>query len=305
MGALSDNMRGAVLMVVTMAAFTCNDALMKLAAQNMPFYQSLFLRGAVTIVLLAAVAAYTGTLHLRITRRDRLVLFVRTLGEIGGAFFFLTAVFNAPIAAITAIMQALPFVVTLAGAAFFGETLGWRRLAAIAVGFVGVLLIVRPGTDSFTIYSIYALIGVLFVALRDLITRQLSDQISASTASLITAGGITAAAGLMALGEPLSPVPVATLGLVGGAGALLTLGYITAVMAMRVGEIGFTAPFRYTGLLWALVLGFVFFAEWPSALTLMGAGLIVGSGVYTLWRESRLARRRARVPAPPRLGPRS
>lgn len=305
MGGLSDNMRGAVLMVVSMAAFTFNDACMKAASADLPFYQAVFLRGAISVGLLALVAYLTGSLHLRMARGDGWVLMLRTLGEIGGAYFFLTAIFNAPLAAITAILQALPLVVTLAGALFFGETLGWRRLAAIGLGFVGVLLIVRPGTDAFNIYSVYALMAVLCIALRDLITRRLSGSISASTASLVTAAAVTAAAGAMALTEPWAPLEGHTLSLVGGAGLLLTVGYITAVMTMRVGEIGFTAPFRYTGLVWALILGLVMFGEWPAPLTLLGAAIVVGSGVYMLWRESRLLRAHRRVPPPPRLGPRS
>ena len=179
---LTDNTRGALLMMASMAAFTLNDTFMKTLAGDMPLFQLIFMRSIFTTVAIGGMALYLGALHLRIPRRDRWLIVIRALSEVGSAYFFLTALYTMPLANVSAIMQSLPLVVTLAAALFFSEQLGWRRLTAIMVGLCGVLLIVRPGTEAFNIYSVYGLMAVLCVALRDLITRRLSGAISASTA---------------------------------------------------------------------------------------------------------------------------
>ncbi|SIO52515.1 EamA-like transporter family protein [Rhodovulum sp. ES.010] len=131
MAPLSDNMRGAALMMGSMAAFTFNDACMKALSDAVPFFQALFLRGCGTILLLLILARAMGGLRLRLPRCDWGRIAVRTLAEIGAAFFFITALFNAPIANVTAIIQTTPLSVTLAGAVFLGEPVGWARLSSV------------------------------------------------------------------------------------------------------------------------------------------------------------------------------
>ena len=292
MAALSDNSRGALLMVGSMTAFTFNDACMKALSDELPLMQALFLRGMATSILIYLFLRATGRLDLRIPRRDWGLIGLRTLGEVAAAYFFLTALFNMPFANVSAILQALPLTITLAGALFLGEAVGWRRLVAILVGFGGVMLIVRPGGEGFNIYSLYVLASVFAVALRDLTTRRLSAGVPSMTVALITAVAVGLAAGLASIVEGWAPVSrLAALQLAGSA-VFVMLGYFLSIMVMRVGEIGFVAPFRYTSLVVAIILGYVIFGEWPDALTLIGAGIVVATGLFTLYREHQLARGR-------------
>jgi len=287
----TENMRGAALMMASMAAFTLNDVCMKALAGEIPLFQAIFLRGITTTALIFLVGRLMGAIRFDIPRRDWGLIVLRSGAEIGATFFFLTALFHMPIANVTAILQALPLTVALAAAVFLRESLGWRRVLAILVGFLGVLLIVRPGAEGFTTYSVFALVAVGFVTVRDLTARRLSSQVPSVTVALTAAATITVASGLASLGDAWAPLTLRSGGLLGLASLFIIGGYLASVMVMRVGEIGFTAPFRYTGLLWALILGYLIFAEWPDALTLAGAGIVVAMGVFTLYRERRNARR--------------
>lgn len=291
-----DNLRGAGLMVVSMAAFTFNDVCMKSLSGQIPLFQAIFMRGLLTCLLIWAVGRRMGAIRMDLPRRDWGLIGLRSGAEIGATFFFLTALFHMPIANVTAILQALPLTVALAAALFFREPLGWRRLAAIGVGFGGVMLIVRPGADGFSIYSLYALTAVGFVTLRDLTARRLSPAVPSITVALITAMVITSAGGLASAIQGWAPVDGRSLGLIALAASFILFGYLASVAVMRVGEIGFIAPFRYTGLIWALLLGFLVFGDWPAPLTLAGAAIVVAMGLFTLYRERQLSReaRRAR-----------
>lgn len=293
----SDNTRGALMMMAGMAAFTLNDTLMKLLSAELPLFQALFLRGLVTTLAFYLIARRMGVLRIALAGRDRWLIVVRVLAEAGAAWFFLTALFNMPLANLTAILQALPLTITLAGALFLGESVGWRRLLAIAVGFVGVLLIVRPGPEGFDHFAVLALISVAFVTLRDLATRRMARAVPSMTVALFTAGGVTLFAAIGALSEDWVRPSGPGWALIAGASVFVIGGYLLSIMAVRVGELGVVSPFRYTGLVWALVLGLLVFGEWPDVITLAGAGLIVATGLFTFYREARAARRAARQAA--------
>jgi len=286
----SDNLTGALLMMGSMAAFTFNDAMIKSLSEQVPLFQVLFLRGVLTTLLVALIAWRMGALGRRLPRADRGPVAWRIVGEIGAAYFFLTALFNMPIANVTAILQALPLTITLAAALLFREPVGWRRMTAILAGFIGVMLIVRPGTEGFTLYSLYGLAAVAFVTLRDMATRRLSREVPSMQVTLVTSAAIMVAFGLASAAQGWAPLDARAGLLILGAAVMLIGGYLFSIMVMRVGEISFVAPFRYTGLLWALILGWVVFGDWPQAITLAGAALVVASGIFTLTREAQLGR---------------
>ena len=290
---LSDNLRGALLMMGSMAAFTFNDAAMKALSDELSLFQAVFMRGLFTTAALAAFAAATGQLSFALPRRDWGLVALRSAAEVAAAWFFISALFNMPIANATAILQALPLTVTLAGALFLGEAVGWRRLTAIVIGFGGVILIVRPGAADFNLYSIHAVAAVLTVTVRDLAARRLSASVPSMTVALVAALAVTLASGVASVGQPWAPLSPAGWAQLIAASLFVIGGYVFSVMTMRVGDIGAVAPFRYTSLLWALLLGLVLFGEWPDRLTLAGAGIVVATGVFTLLRERRLNRRLA------------
>ena len=265
-----------MLMMAAMASFVLNDTMIKTLAGEVPLFQLMLLRGVLTTLAVAAIAWRMGALTIRLSRRDwRLVLW-RSVAETATAYFFLTALFNMPLANVTAIMQATPLAITLAAALFLREPVGWRRMVAIVVGFIGVMLIVRPGAADFNAYSIYALTAVGFVTLRDLTTRRLSADTPSIFATLVTSAMITVFFGLGSLTVDWVPMDGRAIALISGAALMIIGGYLFSTMVMRVGEISFVAPFRYTGLLWALILGWMVFGEWPTALTLLGAGIVAG-----------------------------
>lgn len=295
--AISDNARGAVLMMAGMAAFTFSDVAMKLIGQSLPLFQAVFLRGLVVAGIFWLLARHLGALSVRLEARDRRLMVWRVLAEAVCSWFFFLALFNMPLANVVAIMQTLPLTITLAGALFLGERVGWRRASMIALGFLGVLMIVRPGTDGFDHHAIYALVSVAFVTLRDIVTRQMSVRVPSVAVAFWTALGVAAFGGLGSLTETwvMPTVPLSALLL--GTSLFILAGYLMAIMAIRVGELAVVTPYRYTGLVWALILGFVVFGDWPDGLTLLGAGLIVATGMYTFVRERQLSRQRARAAA--------
>jgi len=293
MRALSDNMRGALLMMASMAAFVFNDACMKVVLEDLPLFQAILLRGVATVVFMVLVSRWLGGLDFRLPRRDWFLVALRTMADVGATYFFITALREMPIANITAILQVLPLTVTLTGALLFGEPLGWRRLVAIMIGFVGVIIIVRPGVEGFNSYAIYALVTVGFVTVRDLCARRLSPEVSSVTIALIGAIGVVSFAAIGSVGSDWVPVSGRSAALLAGATFFIIGGYLFSVMTMRLGEISFIAPFRYTSLLWALLLGFVVFGDWPDAVTMLGIAIVVAMGAFTFYRERQIAKAKA------------
>lgn len=297
MATAAENMRGAGLMVVAMAAFTINDACMRAIAGDIPVPQILFLRGGLTSAFLAALVLWNGYLLelVRLSSRDTMYTGLRSLGEVCAGFSIVFALSFMSLSTFTAVGQVVPLLLTLSGAVFFGERLGWRRLTAIAVGFAGVMLIIRPGADTFHVTSLLALPAVIAITFRDLMSRHISGHVPPLLVAFAGSLAITVVAGAWSVGSEWSAVPSRTALLMATGGACLVVAYLLSVKVMQVGEIGFVAPFRYTGLLWALFLGVVFLGERPDLLTLCGAAVVVGMGGYSLYRERRLAQAVARA----------
>lgn len=273
-----------------MACFTLNDALLKATGGAVPLFQLLALRGVFATLMIGGLAYSQGVFKIRVSARDWVLIGLRSLSEVAAAYFFVTALLNMPFANVTAILQMLPLTVTLGSAIIFRETVGWRRMSAIAVGFCGMLLIVRPGSEGFTVWSVYALIAVFFVTARDLSTRRLSSGVPSLIVTFSASLSVFVAAGAASFTKEWVAITTDLGFLIGGSSILIVGAYYFSVQVMRAGDVSFIAPFRYTGLIWALLLGFVVFGEWPSLLTLTGAAMIVATGVFTLYREQRMMR---------------
>jgi drug/metabolite transporter (DMT)-like permease len=287
---LAENMRAAGYMMASMAGFTCNDAFMKSVAGALPLFQAVFLRGLIATLLIAGLAWSQGALRFRAGRRDRRLVGVRCVAEIGGTACFLTALFHMPIANASAILQSLPLAVTLGAALFLGEPVGWRRYVAIAIGFLGVLVIVRPGSEGFNAYALFAVAAIGFIVLRDLSTRRLTPDVPALGVVVVTSATLTLAALAAALATEWRPFDAGHLLRLAIAAVCILVGYLFGVMTMRIGEIGFVQPFRYTLLVWAILLGIVMFDEWPDLWMLVGSTIVVATGLFTFYRERALAR---------------
>lgn len=285
------NLRAAGLMIGAMAMFAIEDAAIKLLGARLPVGQIVATLGALGLAIFWAMLARDGG---RMLTRDlvRPVVLMRNAGELIGTLCFVSALQLTELSSASAILQALPLALVLGGALFLGERVGWRRWAAILAGFGGVLLIVRPGLAGFQPASLLALVAVAGLALRDLSTRRMprhvaSHQLSGSAFGVLVPGGLILSA---VQGTPLlRPTGVEALTFAACIGVGVA-GYAMMVMATRVGEASLVAPFRYTRLVFSLVLAVAVFAERPDAMTLAGAAVIVAAGGFAMWREFRLAR---------------
>lgn len=282
---LSPNLRGALFMAISMAGFTFNDTFVKLASAEMNAGQIMFVRGLMASAMMFLLCWKTGALRSPKMLLNKAVL-GRSMGEMLATVTFLIGLAHLEIANASAILQALPLAVTLAAAVILKEPVGWRRWMAIVVGFIGVMIIVRPGSDGFNSWSLLIVACVFFAAGRDLFTRSAHSEIPSAFMSLATASTISLAGLLLII--PLggwTPMSLKTFSWLAAASFFILFGYQYVIQAMRVGEIGFVAPFRYTSLLWALVLGFLVFNDVPDIFMIVGATLVVLSGVYTFHRE--------------------
>ncbi|WP_390914921.1 EamA family transporter [Pseudosulfitobacter sp. SM2401] len=284
-----DNLRGAAIMVLAMLGFAIEDMFIKMLAGAVPVGQILMLLGTGGSLIFAVIVRLQGRALFERAMWSGPVL-TRAAGEIIGTVGFVNAIVFTTLSSASAILQATPLVVTLGAAVFLSEPVGWRRWSAILIGFFGVLMIVRPGLAGFTPLSLFAVLGVLGLAVRDLATRKTTKSLSTMQLSFLGFLAIVpAGAGLIAFGpDVLTPMSLRSLAIMSIALVIGVVAYYGIVAAMRVGDISFVTPFRYTRLIFALILGASIFGDRPDKWTLIGAAIIVASGIYTVWRERRI-----------------
>ncbi len=287
---LSNNTRGAFMMMAAMAGYACNDVLIKLTAQDIGLYQAILVRGGAATALLAALTLWQGQVTLPQSSRDRGLLVCRILTEIAITVLFLTALLHVPLASITAILQFTPLALTFAGVVLLGEHVSWRRYSAIGIGFIGVLFVVQPGGDTFNVYALYGFAAMLGVVLRDLLTRSMSESVSSVFVAFCTAASVTVMAALVSVTQPWTPMSQADTALLLAAAVCILIGYICSVTSIRCGDLSFVTPYRYTIMLWAMGLGWLVLKEIPDVLTVLGTLIITATGLYAIYRETVVAR---------------
>ena len=288
---LNNNMKGAALMTGCVFAYVINDAFMKLLFSEIALFEAVFLRSIIIIPPVLVMAWITKVTLRNLSNQDKCLISVRVVAEICTMVAFLTALKHMPLANVTAILQALPLAVTMAAALFLAEPVGWRRWSAILVGFVGVLIVVRPGLEGFNIYSLAALVAVIFLTVREIVTRKITSEVPTITVVLSMAIGSALFAGIMIIGTEWHTVSATSWLLIIGAAVAVLIATFLSVMAMRTGEISFVSPFRYTSMLGAIGLGILMFGDWPDQPTLVGTLIIVSAGIYTFHREQRISRK--------------
>ena len=269
-----------------MSAFVLNDAFVRLAGNTLPLAQILFLRGLLTTLILLTLAIYLGTFGDRVIKGDKWKIFFRSVAEALTAYFFLTAVMNMPFANVTALLQILPMTVTLAAAFVFKEKVSKLRIILIIIGFFGVILIINPSSEGFNLYSGYALISVILITIRDLITRKLSVEVSTLLPTVSASLGVLLFSILLMIKTPIQPLNVQNSFFIIFAAFFIIFGYYTAVLVMRIGDISFVSPFRYSAIIFALLIGLVFFNEWPDLVALIGILIVTASGGILLYRKN-------------------
>ncbi|MDZ7839425.1 MAG: DMT family transporter [Gammaproteobacteria bacterium] len=284
-----ENLRGSLLMVAAMAGFALEDVLIKQMAGSLPMGQVIALIGCGGAFNFGVLTIVRGQRLLSPAVLSRAVL-LRNLSEAIAAVSFVAAIVLTTLSSASAILQTTPLALTLGAALFLGEPVGWRRWTAIGVGFLGVLLIIQPGLAGFAPASLLAVIAVAAVALRDLVSRAIPANVTGMQLAAWAFATLIPTGLLMMLGMGTPPVMPGAPDLMRLAGAVIVggFGYYALVGATRTGDVAVVVPFRYSRLLFAMVLGAMVFGERPDLLMLAGAALIVSAGVYTIWREARI-----------------
>lgn len=261
-----------------------NDTMTKLASDEANLFQIIFVRGSMLSVCLA-IFIWQQDISLDPFAYKSGMLWARVVAEILLAFAFLIALFNMPLANLTAIMQAAPLLLTLALALLGQERVGWRRYLAIFIGFIGVTIIVRPGGEGFNIYSLFGLMAVSLLVVREITTQRVPSEIPSLYIVYLTTLAGTVVNGLLTLVFGWNPISTVTVTYLFGAAFFIFFGFFFSVRAMRIGEASFSAIFRYTILLWAILMGYLFFGDIPDRWTILGCVIIVGAGIYSISRE--------------------
>ena len=286
-----ENLRGAAFMVLAMFSFALLDTTIKILSQSMSVGQALALISIGILALLLGWSVVQGIpLWQAEYRNSRVIL--RSLCEVVGTCLISLALSLVPLTTVSAVIQATPLVVAMGAGLFLGQAIGWRRWIAIIVGFGGVLLIIRPGLEGFNPATLLAVAGMLALASRDLLTRALHVTLSGVQLGIHAfAFGLPASLVLMiAPGEPLVQPDAGTWALVLAGVFIGVMSYLTIIAATRFGNAGVISSFRYSRMIFALAIGFVVLGERPDAATLVGAAIIITSGIFTLWREARMRR---------------
>ena len=286
------NIRGIVAMVAACAAFACGDTIMKLVSGHAPTSELIFIRGV--FVLLGAIAACLWLGAFRVFHRALTkAMAVRAAGDTTGAWSFQMALAKMPYADLSAIGQLGPLTITAASAIFLGERVGWRRWTATAVGFLGVLLIIRPGSSAFNWWALVGILSVLGGTVRDLGTRRVDPLVPPPMISIFSAGlTVVTAAAVSLAGHWVWPPPLVLLGLFCAAMFSL-LGQLATIVSVRSGELSAVVPFRYAIIIFAILSGVVVFGHFPDPITLVGIVIVCSAGLYTFHREQ-VRRREAR-----------
>ena len=283
-----ENLRAIALMVLSMAGFAIEDMLIKYIALEMPTGQFLMLIGAGGALIFTLMAWRQGQAVLSADFLQPTII-IRNLGEVLGTLGFVTALVLTPLSSASAILQATPLAVTLGAALFLREAVGWRRWSAILSGFCGVVAVIRPGLEGFQPASLFAVLGVIGLATRDVATRATPATISSLVLSAHGFGMLVPAGAFLLWISGGAVAPSAQgYGLLFAALIIGVSAYYALTLSMRLGDVAVVTPFRYVRLVFALFIGVTVFHEQPDAWTLGGAAIIILSGLYTFFRERQL-----------------
>lgn len=276
-------MKGILCMVAGGLFLSLNDALLKWLAGEYPVGQIMFVRGLFVVMLVSVLVWRTGGMNaLYISSVSNHL--IRALLVIAGTFLFITGLRYLPLADAFAITFAGPLFVTALAAPILGEVIRWRRWLAVIVGFIGVLIIVRPGGEIARIAALLPLAASLTGAFRDILTRYMSPKESSVSMLFYTSLAVTLAGGTTYLfgWQTMAAKDVALLAL---SGLLMGSAHFFMIETYRFAEAAFVAPFKYVSIIWAIILGFLVWGDYPDRWTLSGAAIVIASGLYIMHRE--------------------
>ena len=283
----NDNRRGIQLMMGAMAFFIINDTLVKLVSQGLPAGVLIMVRGLVATAVVLLALRLTRT-PLRLQQLFSRPVLLRSGVDALATLAYLLSLFQLPLANATAINMATPLVITLLAVLFLRERVAPAQWAAIIAGFVGVLLVIQPRGAGFNAFAWLSLLGTLLHALRDLLTRRIDPAVPSLLVTLGSAAVVTLMASVLCLFQGWQTPTPAQAGTLAAAAVCLAGGYYLIIRCTRVGDLSVVAPFRYFGLLLAVLLGWAVWGDVPNAVATAGIALVVAAGLYLLRRQHSL-----------------
>lgn len=288
-----NNLRAMIFMIVGMATFAAGDAMLKLSSQSTPTGLVLITMGGSGCVIFFTVCVLSGNkVFSRLFFHP--IVMLRNLFEAAAAYFLFQALALTELSTVAAILQAIPLILTLCAAVFLRETIGPRRWIAVAIGLLGVLIIIQPSSEGLKWADILAVLGAVSLALRDLASRLAPAEATTPLLSTYAFSMLVPVGIIVNLSDaapwhipPEAYTPLVLLV------AFSVTGYYCVTTAMRVGDVSAVSPLRYFRLPFATVLAIILFSETPDTATILGAALVVGSGLFVMLREAQIARRQA------------
>ena len=281
---ISENTKGAFLISLAAACYVMSDIFMKFLSSEISIFQITFLRGLLVTFFLFSYCYISKASFLIREWKDRFVIGIRSILEVIMTYTFLAALFNMNVANANAILQLIPLMVLLGSFAFLRQSPKTHEWIAVLVGCLGAVIIIRPGALDFNFFTIHALVAVFCLAARDLLTVRLNKKIPSNIVAFYSALMLTLASFLLSK-EPVHFGDLSNSLFILYTAIFVSIGYIASVAAMRFGDVTFVSPFRYTALLWAMAMGFIFFQEIPKFTTLLGGLIIILAGIYIFYKS--------------------
>lgn len=281
---MSDTIKGILAILCSALGFTVNDTLVKLVTAELPTSEIIVLRGVMATALLAIAASIAGAW--RSPRAlARPAMMVRLVTSAGSTLFIVAALRHLPLSTTSAILQFTPLVVTSGAAIMLGMPVGWQRWMASAAGLLGVLIIIRPGTEGFVPEIWIAFATLFFSSTRDLTTRFIDAAVPSLFVAVASSAVITVAGICLAPFESWNAPSLHAWALLVAASASIYVAYYFGIVAMRIGDITVVAPFRYALIVYALIMSYFVWGDVPDAISLLGIAIVCGAGLYLLYRE--------------------
>jgi len=278
------------------AVLTLNDGLVKTLTADFPVGQVLALRGVFIYFMIFLFAMRMGGIHTAWQVKSWKGQGLRGFCVIGSSFAFVTGLSYLPLADAIAIAFAGPLFVTIMAPLMLGEHVGWRRWAAVLIGFAGVLVIVRPGSTAFQWFAIFPLLASFLGGMRDIITRKMAASETTVAVLFVTTTAVVCAGFASYFFTDWMAVEMHHLKYFIGSGLLIGVAHYLIIESFRLGEAALVSPFKYGNVLWAVLFGYFMFGDLPDGATVIGALIVSASGIYILHRErirARAARRKS------------
>lgn len=280
---------GITYMIFCMFFFAINDALIKhvlLIYKDITILgEVIFIRGVISTLILGLYLFFKKKLTLDVMISKP--LHGRGAVESIAAVFFFLGLMYLPFGELYSLLNLAPILITASGAFILGEKVGWRRWTAVILGFVGVLIVVNPNDLKFGFAFLYPLISAVFITQRDTITRKYLKNFDSLQVVFITSLSVTI---FFSFGMILNyqPINLEIFIYIFLSAIFVTMGYYFSVLTIKTANISTTSPFRYTIIIFGIVLGYFIFKETPSINMIIGSLLIIGSGIFIIFRQKKI-----------------